>query len=70
MNKVVKELLEKPMDRKDFLKHVGVGALFVAGGGMIFNAIKLQQQADSKQLASNKSLGYGSSVYGGNKAQV
>lgn len=72
MNDQIKTLLNKPMDRKDFLKHVGVGALFVAGGGMILNAMNLQQQrlVDSRP-ATGKSYGYGygAAVYGGNKVQ-
>lgn len=71
MNKIAKDLLEKPMNRKDFLKHVGVGALFVAGGGMILNAMKLQEQVGSGQQSTTAtSFSYGSRVYGGSKVQA
>ena len=58
------------MDRKDFLKHIGVGALFVIGGGMIVNALRLQEQAESRQVAAGKAYGYGASAYGGSKARI
>lgn len=71
MNQTIKNILDKPMDRKDFLKHIGVGALFVAGGGMILNAVKLQELSSQKpQLADKSSYGYGASAYGGSKNSV
>ena len=35
----VNELLEKPMDRREFLKNVGIAGLFVMGGGTIVRSI-------------------------------
>lgn len=65
----VQDLLKKPMDRKDFLKHLAVMGLFVAGGNMIVQAVggldKLQKK-DEPSVASDQSLayGYGGSTYG------
>lgn len=52
------DLLNKPMDRKEFLKHVGMGFATLVGVAGVIKAIK-------PQAVSN--LGYGSSVYGGRK---
>jgi hypothetical protein len=57
------KLLQKEMDRKDFLKHVGIAAVALTGASAILKVLvdqptrqKVQQQA-----------GYGGSVYGGVK---
>ena len=57
------KLLQKEMDRKDFLKHVGVAAVALTGASAILKLLtdqptqhKIQQQAS-----------YGGSVYGGVK---
>lgn len=57
----ISDLLEKPMDRKDFLRHMGVGALMLLGGNMIYQAVV----GVSKNRSSR--VGYGSSAYGGNR---
>lgn len=62
MNKTLKSLLDKPMDRQGFLRHLGVGAMMVSGGGMVVKALSGKQAVDQKQTA-----GYGSSAYGGVK---
>jgi len=59
----ISDLLEKPMDRKDFLRHMGVGALMLLGGNMIYQAVT----GISKNRSSNNHVGYGSSAYGGNR---
>lgn len=51
-------LLNKPMDRKEFLKHVGMGFAVLVGVAGIVKAL-------NPKVTSN--LGYGSSVYGGSK---
>ena len=61
------ELLEQEMDRKDFLKSVGVGLALVLGGGMIMNAvagINKQSTAAQSQDVKRSSYGYGMSGYG------
>jgi len=59
----ISDLLEKPMDRKDFLRHMGVGALMLLGGNLIYQAVV----GTSKSRLSNGRVGYGSSAYGGNR---
>lgn len=56
--------LETPMNRQDFLKHLSMGILFVAGGGAIANALGLMPKSEKKPASI--SFGYGSSPYGGN----
>lgn len=54
------QLLDTPMDRKDFLRQVGIGGLLLLGGNLIIKTI-LGLGKDSHQT----SRGYGSSAYGG-----
>jgi len=57
--KPIKQLMAKNMDRKEFLVHVGVGAMAVIGiTGLLktLNAFSTHSKVDS---------GYGSSAYGG-----
>lgn len=54
-------VLEQEMDRKDFLKYVGVGAMLMLGGNMVIGALTGLNKAHS----TKKSMGYGSSSYGG-----
>lgn len=52
-------ILETPMDRKDFLRHMGLGAMVLVGSNLIIRTIFGQQKSQPK--------GYGSSAYGGAK---
>lgn len=63
MQNEVQKLLEKDMDRKNFLKHVGIGFAAIAG---ITTALKTLTMLNG----SNKSVdaSYGSSAYGGSSA--
>ena len=67
----VQDLTEKPMDRKEFLKHTAAIAMFVAGGGMIVQSVlkglKFGQNENQNQNQQSASMGYGSSAYGGTK---
>lgn len=56
------QLLQKEMDRKDFLKHVGIAAATIAGVPALFKALS-QFQASPRRTH----VGYGSSAYGGRK---
>ena len=58
MKDQVNGLLNKQMDRKDFLKHVGMGFAILTGVAGVVKAFK-SPTAVSK--------GYGASAYGGNK---
>ena len=55
-NKQIQDLLQKRMDRKNFLKHVGIGVMALTG---LSGALKLLQPAQSVDK------GYGGSAYGG-----
>lgn len=59
----VQQLMQKDMDRKEFLQHVGVGAAAVIG---LTTVIKTLSQLGSKPASST---GYGASVYGGVRPQ-
>lgn len=59
------QLLNKKMDRKDFLKVVGVGLVAATGLSTILRAVTPPAQNSSTAAVSQ---GYGSSVYGGTKA--
>jgi len=55
----VHALLQKKMDRRDFIKHVGIGFAAVLGIGAVIRAM-------SSMNGSNKStVGYSTGVYGG-----
>ena len=60
------ELLEQEMDRKDFLKSVGLGLMLLMGGGMIVNAISGMNKSTSQHTSTTQrtSSGYGASGYG------
>ena len=58
-------ILNKPMDRGEFLKHIGVAVLLAVGGGMIMQALGGMKKLGLEQNAQQSSLGYGSSAYGG-----
>lgn len=53
-------LLQKQMDRRDFLKHVAIGFVALTGVSAVIKT--LSTLSGSKQTA-----GYGASVYGGNR---
>lgn len=57
------DLLEKEMDRKDFLKHVGVAMVALTGISGIFKT--LLSQPTSYTSSQKASAGYGSYAYGG-----
>ena len=56
MNDQVNELLQKRMDRKNFLKHVGIGMVALTGLGGVFKLLQGQKAAAD---------GYGGNAYGG-----
>lgn len=66
-------LLNKEMDRKDFLKYMAAAGVMAMGGGVILQSLggldKLGlgagKQAQSVPQAQSMAYGYGGSVYGG-----
>jgi len=63
MKNDVEKLLQKQMDRKDFIKHVAIGFAALAGVSAIAKTLSTMTNSGKTQ-----STGYGSSVYGGRKA--
>lgn len=64
MKDEISNLLQKEMDRKSFLKHVGVG--FVAMTG-IAALLKTLNGVNGNAPRQDQAGGYGSSAYGGGK---
>lgn len=64
MKDEVNSLLQKPMNRLDFLKHVGVGIAAVTGAAVVVKTMNSLGNSSNKQT-----MGYGSAVYGGKKDQ-
>ena len=56
----IEKVLTTEMDRKDFLKHVGLAVVAVAGVGSLLSALGRFGQVHS----SRSSNGYGGSPYG------
>ena len=56
--KAITELLDQPLDRKEFLKQIGLGTVMVFGGGLVARTLLGGQTQKS-------SRGYGTSAYGG-----
>lgn len=59
MREQIDELLSKEMSRKEFLQHVGSGLLILFGISGLINALQPKK--------TGRSMGYGSSAYGGQK---
>ncbi len=57
----VQTLLQKKMDRREFIKHVGIGFAALLGVTSVLRS--MSSMNGNKQ----QSVGYGSSVYGGAK---
>jgi hypothetical protein len=59
----VNELLNKKMDRQDFLKSIAIGMVAISGAGA---ALRLLAPSQKTANPSN-TMGYGASAYGGSK---
>lgn len=73
MKKQIQTLLEKKMDRKDFLKYSATAGLMAMGGGVILKSMSglgsvFNPTAQEQQVAGINAAGYGTSVYGGRAA--
>jgi hypothetical protein len=62
---VIDQTLQKPMDRKDFLSHVGAVFLAVIGVTSVLHSLGAHD-AQQQRISTDKSAsgGYGSSPYG------
>lgn len=56
----VDALLNKKMDRQNFIKHVAVGVVAISGAGAALRLLGAQKP-------KAQSVGYGGSAYGGTK---
>lgn len=66
----VKDFLRRPMDRREFFRHVGVAGLFVVGGGLVARSIADLmgggvQPGSQQQTMAVRSFAYGTRAYGG-----
>ncbi|GAA1199811.1 hypothetical protein GCM10009632_19240 [Mycolicibacterium alvei] len=59
----MKRILDKQMDRQDFIKHMAVGAVALVGGGVLIRMGLLGNGSDR----TSRQAGYGDSAYGGSK---
>lgn len=64
MKNDVEKLLQKQMDRKGFIKHVGIGFAAIAGITAIAKTLNTMTNGSKTQAS-----GYGSSAYGGGNSQ-
>lgn len=59
----IAQLLETEMERKDFLKLIGLGVVAATGITQILKAVS--QQAPQRQTQPAQLLSYGGAAYGG-----
>ena len=64
----IAKLLDAEMERKDFLKLIGLGAVAAVGVSSIVKAMSQQTSQNGSKSMSQSSAGYGSSPYGGTKS--
>lgn len=71
MNKQIDEILQKRMDRKDFLKHVGMGVAIITGTAGIVRMLKPSSNNVAKTNRQQPvAMGYGASAYGGHPSAM
>lgn len=63
MKNELESLLQKEMDRKDFLKHVGIGFVAITGVAAILKTLN----GFGGNARTRQTVGYGSATYGGKK---
>jgi len=64
IHKTLQQIMQKDMDRKDFIQHVGIGFVAIAG---VTTALKSLSQFGSSGGSRQMPAGYGASAYGGSK---
>lgn len=69
MQKHINEIMQKRMDRKDFLKHVAMGVAVITGAAGVVKLMKPELQGQ-QQASTGSSYGYGASVYGGRQTAM
>lgn len=58
------DLLQKPMDRKDFLKQIGIGAIMLTGASAVITSLLGRGKNTSTGTISSAATTYGASSYG------
>lgn len=66
----VDEILKRPMNRRQFLKHVGLLLLAVVGVTAIINAFEGKNTPKTSGASDPDGMAYGSSVYAGGRKPV
>ncbi|MDB5184001.1 MAG: hypothetical protein JWO07_682 [Candidatus Saccharibacteria bacterium] len=61
----VTAILNKPMDRKGFLRHVAIGVVALSGAGAALRLLQPEKQK-STHTVTVVEKGYGGTAYGGN----
>jgi hypothetical protein len=66
MNKQLDEILTRKMDRRSFIKHLGVGMLAIFGLGAV---LKMLSPVEKKAgpVNTQQALAYGGGAYGGRR---
>lgn len=70
MRKQINELLAKKMDRREFLKHLGISTLALFGFGAALKLLGITHGGvqPTASTAKGDNSAYGASVYGGKRA--
>ncbi len=63
----ISELLTKEMDRKDFLKHLGIGVVALVGLDAIARTLNNLSSTSTTTTRSKATDRYGATAYGGSK---
>lgn len=61
----LKDLMQKPMDRKDFIKHIGVGLIALTGVATFVGSLTGREGVSRLLSQQNDDSAYGATVYGG-----
>lgn len=61
IKKQLASILDKQMDRKDFLRHVAIGTVALVGGGVLLRL----GSTNVRPPVSPRPDGYGAAAYGG-----
>jgi hypothetical protein len=69
MNQQLNDILQKRMDRKDFLKHVGLGIAIITGTAGVIKLLRTEPKNVAQKQPASLALAYGGSAYGGNPLQ-
>jgi hypothetical protein len=64
MNKHLQTIVEKPMNRKEFLGYIGAAVLAVVGISGMVKALLHHNSSGSSQVVAD---GYGATAYGGSQ---